>query len=370
MPEKMDILLRGFYGWGNLGDDLLYLVTRNIVEEALPGQKIEVFSGNPNEDQAKYLFKNPYKVENIVFWHNSRFFDLEIYGGGGIFFDLNRGSYLFKWINWLAGKVDPRKLFITEGFFRWILGKHLPIKTKNSYAIGISLGSYTSGSKRYLKDRSRLGKFDFIMVRDQFSFQLLRQNGYRSTLLQGSDMVFDINRWPFNIKIKKEVNKIGFVVLDWYNVTNNSFIERINQSIRDFRNQGYQVEIFSFHASGDQKMAKTIENIIFYQPENIQEFLTQFASCEYIISGRFHGIVLGALFDCYCIPMKISRKIVELAKQLEIEDYLVDYSNIDSEAINMIKNESIKKPIINDVLKKAEYTNRSIVKNLREGFLE
>ena len=82
--KKLTILLKGYYGFGNLGDDLLMQINYQILKEACPNSEIDIFSNNTHSNENSIADTNYHlytqKLINypldIVDWTHKKRYDL------------------------------------------------------------------------------------------------------------------------------------------------------------------------------------------------------------------------------------------------------------------------------------------------------
>ena len=177
---KHKILLQGYIGHQNFGDDLLFDIAISKLKR-IPDAEIFVIitDSNLNPDYL-YSYHADLKIirfeESIPLLYYKKF-DKVYFIGGGVFFDykkeLNKKQFYKKFIsNFIRYRIP--KLFGTR------------------YAgIGIGIGPY------FLIDTKKLHaqiirNFDILGVRDQTSFDLANSMGYRNAFLS-NDISIELN---------------------------------------------------------------------------------------------------------------------------------------------------------------------------------
>ncbi len=168
MPSRDDspkILLRGYYGFRNSGDDALLSAVIYGLRREFPEASFTVLCKTPIEIAEK---------QNVRFVVSSKTAttleilknDWLVFGGGGIFQDYLETSNLRKKLS----MVRLAKLFGKKVLF-----------------IGVSIGPLTTA---YGKEMTRkiLDHADFISVRDPESYAWMKENGVRAPFMQTFDV--------------------------------------------------------------------------------------------------------------------------------------------------------------------------------------
>lgn len=181
--RKYKIVLLGYYGFGNLGDELLLEASLNILKKSgFNSEKIIVLSNNPSETSKKF------HVESVLRWNFCEVFnalcssEYLMLGGGGLFQD----STSVKSCVWYWGIIR--------------LAKFLGVIP---FAIGQSLGPLNSKiSKILTRDAVKLCKI--FHVRDSYSFGIAENFGLKNIIL-GVDLVYTLGNADFTKKSQKNI---------------------------------------------------------------------------------------------------------------------------------------------------------------------
>ena len=83
------IILKGYYGFGNFGDDILMVTTYWLLKDIFPSDQIIVCSENPGAQYIELLCEKSVPVVNS---NSGLHADWIVHGGGGVFFDFNEGT--------------------------------------------------------------------------------------------------------------------------------------------------------------------------------------------------------------------------------------------------------------------------------------
>ena len=182
----MKVLLVGYYGKGNFGDDVLLKVTHGIVRKWRPDAEISILCDHYKEDYLPALIGE--KVR-IIQPGNRECFDLIVHGGGGTFFDFEQGSFFDLCINRLIRLLGFKNYVLLDRFVRDKCGKQR-LSAKKRLGWGGGVGTYTSSSKKLRHHIPTLLDFDVLAVRDSTSLRNLERFYLSGHTLLGSDLAF------------------------------------------------------------------------------------------------------------------------------------------------------------------------------------
>lgn len=156
--ERTRVLVSGYYGFNNLGDDSILLALKERVNELAPGAQMVVLSKNPTETREKCGVAAVDRFNPFLVWREMRRATLFVSGGGSLLQDhtSTRSLIYYTSLIRLARRCGKRVLF---------------------YANGI-------GPVRGEKNRERVRKAselaDVITLRDRASYDELRAMGVKN----------------------------------------------------------------------------------------------------------------------------------------------------------------------------------------------
>ncbi|MFQ6118186.1 MAG: polysaccharide pyruvyl transferase CsaB [Candidatus Bipolaricaulia bacterium] len=169
MAER--VLIGGYYGFGNLGDEaLLFSLLRNL-KRCLPDVEPVILSGAPRRTAAEHGVEALNRWNLLRVWQELGQAGLFLLGGGGLLQDVTsrRSALYYLWLIRLAQLRGVPVLLLGQGIGP--LQSHL--------------------LQRMLV--KRLKRADYVMVRDERSLELLREWGAdHGQLAQGYDLALSL----------------------------------------------------------------------------------------------------------------------------------------------------------------------------------
>lgn len=294
------VLISGYYGMNNAGDELiLYYLLRSIPEK-VPRSSIIVLSGNCRQTRAQYGVravnrKNPFAILWSII--NS---DIVITGGGGIFQDATSSLslYYYAGIMWLAS----------------IAGKKTVV-----YAVGVApmLNRFNRAVMRTLADRAGL-----FSVRNDESSRLLRAYGCsRQHLAIISDPVC-LARFEsrINTQYRKAYSSGSPCVLGMIlrGFPDNRAEDTLHYAglmrtvIEQCAQHNIQTEMIPFHKRQDRSLSISIQERIKVKIvtwNNVVELTGSIQKYSVIISSRLHGLIIAWALGIPCIGIAPSHGV-------------------------------------------------------------
>ena len=153
--KKYDVIISGYYGFGNVGDDAMLRSIVDNLKRQKPDISILVLSKKPEETSRNYDVIAINRQDIFAVYSKMRRAKLFIYGGGNIIQDSTstRSLMFYLGMAWLAKKLKLKVMFYANG-----IG---PInKVRNNDC-----------------SRKILNKADIITVREKLSFDELKKMG-------------------------------------------------------------------------------------------------------------------------------------------------------------------------------------------------
>ncbi|QPH91366.1 polysaccharide pyruvyl transferase family protein [Campylobacter concisus] len=316
----MKYLIYGYYGYNNLGDDLLLDTIINRIKEKDRDAVFTILnkSSNSLKEYPNVCYTNirdilhGSKNKVLKFW---RFFsafkkyidecDVFLLGGGTIFMDSNKASFLMIYLSFFvsyAKSIGKKVVLIGVG-----------IDILNNFFSIVSM-------KKILRNS------DLVYCRDALSFQIAKKLNSTSNALLAQDLVFGYY-WNNSVLRDDSVHcghkTIGISLIDYSDKYGENYIPELNNILNDYINKGFKIKLLSFQINTDKADNLFYEQLMHHENIeivnlNIGNFSEQFNALDYVLSMRFHGIVLGVLFHKYTLGIVHEVKNQQLCLEIGV----------------------------------------------------
>ena len=307
----MRVLLSGYYGYDNLGDEWLLETVITYLKKS--NCRITVLSNKPQKTAKKY------GVNAISRWNFFRFIkqllhsELLLFGGGGLIQDLSGIKTPFYYLSQIL-------------LAKW-LGKKIVM-------IGQGFGPVKNIFNRLLCEMI-MPLVDLITTRDQVSFQWCQQLELEdSRVINTSDLV-----WLKPFELKKEIKKTTWLIClrsDWLGHKLPLWIESVKKRADK---ENVQLAFVAIGNTGDEALLELIKqqpsflNCSFY---NREQYLDAFNQAALIISMRYHGLLLGAIAGVPIIGIGKDAKLELIIESLH-QSLATEY-NVEELILLILKN--------------------------------
>ncbi len=324
------ILIQGYYGYGNLGDDVLMITSYYLLKQRYPNADYYIFSNNRDNNYRRYIHKLLSDDIKIVDWKSRINFDLVWRGGGGVFFDFKSGGIKNIVINIFIKLIGIYAYANLFSIYKKAIGRK-EVKARKQVGIGIGLGKHTASSRKFRDHCLAIANIDAIVVRDNFSWCRLKQLKFRGYSSIQTDLAFCEDLWNNVAKsdnAKSFNNKIGFILRDW-DFKNQSARENLLQAASILQSKGSEISFFSFDESGDYYTIEQLKRLNFavnvWQPKKktLNEYLTALSLNSLLITARAHGAIIGNCLQIPSICLAIEPKLIHIHNMLPTSTELI-----------------------------------------------
>lgn len=344
--KRKKILLWGWFGFENLGDDLLM---QTVIEKINIGN-IDITVPMNKTYNSPYLkgvkqTKRSYLKMLFGFINN----DILIIGPGGLFpYDDLKKTTIYRII------INIWKLFGRKVLF-----------------FGIDVTEKMSAKNKALWKKI-INKSDIFLTRNNNLFKALglKEDNKHGTM---ADAVFSFKNHS-QIKANKSV------IISVANLIDDDKLLKSNVSVwvdvvEYLLKKGYKVKLTAFTKGSDDKMIDAIAEVIdskkiqVYRYKDSPQIIEQWGENDLAICMRFHSFVLSIINDVPAIPIAYGDKTKNLAKITANEDNLVIWNNYKKEYYgkyyNISSSEIIEK--IDSIKATANLKTQNAKKELKES---
>ena len=361
------ILISGYYGFNNIGDESILKAVVENLHEKLDGIEVTVLSRNPESTTEKYGVRSKNRKSVAAIISEVKRCDLLISGGGSLLQDVtSRKSILYYLCIMKAALLMGKKVFIySQG-----IG---PINSKFSRRM-------TAGI---------LKKVDGIVVRDDSSKELLREIGIAdSRIVVTADPVLRIKPVPLSVGAKiltdegfiPEEGKItvGFAIRG--RKSDESFIDELCLSMERLMGEfNAQIVLIPFHFSEDMPFIEEANKrfsgrvTVIRNKYLTEEMMSIIGNMDVLVGVRLHALIHAAIMDVSMIAVSYDPKINSFMNSIGMKAmcsiYDFDSEFFIEEFTKTIENrEKVRKKVqtkIKNLILKLE-SNEEMIKELME----
>lgn len=324
---KNRFLISGWYGFGNLGDEVILSGIAASIEQVIPDAKITCLSFKPSFTKSYQGIDAVWQLPaGIRGWVGSlvrlRLFstlaafircDLLILGGGGFLSDWQPEA---PWI-WLRQALLAR-----------LLGKRVML-------YGIGAGPFTRPFGKWLTSRIINTCVHAVTVRDEESRDELLKAGVLPELITVTAdpaLAFPLSR--SSRKLGNQI-RVGFCLAPIFHLEELwpgkkekyiRFIQEITQAVDELGKQGFCISFIPMQESVDMLVAKNIQDGLSFHlevttlPNRIDEAAGLLGQIDILVAMRLHAGVLGAIQGTPVVGIIYHHKVNEFVKAIGLED--------------------------------------------------
>ena len=299
------VLVSGYIGFNNFGDEAIFYTLSNHLKKL--GCDVSVLCSNKDIVKEKYNvktygFKNLFEIFIAITSCN-----ILISGGGSLLQNKTSNFSLFYY------------LFI-------ILTAKLFLKKTIIFAQGIEP---INGKIQTFITKWILKTTDFISVRDENSYELLKKWNLKPNLL--SDPIYSIIE---DIKIKDNKEEEIIVQLRDFKNINQKFLKDLADALEE-NCSNKKISVFSFQDEIDEKPCKQFIELLkqknikanYIPNKPIKETIEIVNNSKYMISTRLHGVLISHALNVKTFALIYDKKLETFAKELNIEAINLDSYN-------------------------------------------
>jgi polysaccharide pyruvyl transferase CsaB len=304
-----NILISGYYGFDNFGDEAILGVLVKKLKELKTN--IEVLSSNPGKTQSLYEVncKPSFNIFGVI--SEIKKCDVLVSGGGSLLQDVTSLKSLLYYLFVINSALFFKKKVI---IFAQGIG---PIRSK--------IGAFLT--------KNTLKKCDLVTVRDEKSLFLLRGWGVSTDLV--CDPLFDLS-----LATSMPSNRVGVQLRGFKTLKEKLLVKLAGQVNKDFSDK--EIEIYSFQDGLDLEVCKHFESLLKNLNPEIKttliynqtsaEILDKISKLDYMIAMRFHANLIALKYGVKSFAICYDEKVEKLAKDANIP-YVSMLANEDYEIL-------------------------------------
>lgn len=298
----MKVVLSGYYGFHNVGDEAILLSIISALRKVNPNVEITVLSNDPDYTEKTYHVNavNRWRIKEVMAAIKAS--DGLISGGGSL----------------LQDKTGNRSVVYYSGVMLMarFLGKPFVV-----YAQGI--GPIEKSFNQKIA-KFTLSKASYLSVRDEASRLFLEKIGIKKAIEEVPDPVLGLevtdkgSDW-LNKSSYREESFLSVSVRDWPSEVD--YLEKIAVALDKLAKLGYEIVFIPMHGEHDEKTSCKVVEMMQEKADvapydlSIEEKVTLIGHSEVLIGMRLHALIFAAVVDTPFVALSYDPKIDAFAKQ-------------------------------------------------------
>ncbi len=347
MTLEKSILLSGYYGFDNSGDDAILKAIIKDIREENPKLDIVVLSNNPRKTENMYSVKAINRFKFVELINGIRNTHLLISGGGSLLQDVTSTRSLLYYLAVMAlAKIFRKPVMV--------------------YANGI--GPINKNGNRFLT-KLVLNSANLITLRDDDSKSYLeKMNIKNKNIVVTADPVFTLDAAPKDIienifkkeGIPSDKKFIGISIRPWKKADN--LVEIISKVI-DHITEKYNVNIIliPMHYPDDLDISNNVlENVdkstcfVIKDQYAVEDIMGIIKELDMIVAMRLHSLIYAATQEIPMVGLVYDPKVEGILYSLKM-DHMSNVENLDyNHLIDNIDYVWNNKDELKDILKKGD----------------
>ncbi|QCK16486.1 polysaccharide pyruvyl transferase family protein [Mangrovivirga cuniculi] len=360
MSDK--ILIKGYYGFGNFGDDVLMVTTINLIKSIKKDSELHIFSNSESNQYLNKLIDYEFKVVN---WENTGNYSYLVHGGGGTYFDFKKGSFKNLVINSFIKTIGIKNYSTFFTYLKRIMGRPI-LSFKKRLGIGIGVGSFTSTSRKFRDAAVELGTFDFLAVRDDRSLKRINEMNLKTNPFRGIDLAFLKKYWlPNTVEtdLYTDARKIGFILRHWDG--DDQYLNALLKDVKNLKDKGYEISLILFdknHDKGLLDFRRYFDEVLIWDPWvdqcDLNWFLQKLKEYTVLVTSRAHGAIIPAMLGIPSVIIELEEKLRNVHEMLKNSSKLIKINQLGKGELPIIVDE-----YISDIIKIKTKTQKDISYN-------
>lgn len=336
------ILLAGYYGFGNLGDEAILEMVLEQVLEITNKDNITVLSGNKATTNRKYNIDTIHRYDVFSIIRKLKASYILVFGGGSLLQDVTskRSIYYYLFLIRLAKLMGNKVVMLSQG-----IGPLVNENSKRSVA-------------------KTLNMVDYITVRDKYSKVFLGSIGVNiNKVYLSADPVICLRDNENYENNNDNAKRVCFSLRNW---KGSDVGEKISSITEMLINNGIECYFIPFYYDEDLELILNIEkkigNRAIYYKEKLStnEAYDIIKNMNLLVGVRLHSLIFAATANVPFVAVSYDQKVDQFANSLNMS-VACNIDNIDSDLLF----EEIKEKLENEKEEKKELYNEVI--NLRES---
>ena len=284
------ILISGYYGFGNLGDELLLEAILNDLRQIDPTGAVTVLSARPLETAKRFGVRAVCRTDPFILMGEVRRCDLLLSGGGTLLQDTTSRHSLWYYLTVLRlANALQRPVVI----------------------YGQGIGPLSHPRHRELVKRA-LERAEVITLRDEASAKLLGQIGVHCPFTVTADPVLSLVKRS----AERDERRIGWALHG--GLCSRRTLEVLGEAMMELNRQGYASILLPFYPRQD---SRAVERLSTWGkavgPDCVRR---EIGRCGRVVSMRLHGLILGAATGSRVLALSDDPKVAGFLDGMELPE--------------------------------------------------